>query len=193
MRLDHIAYRVADRKKTAQFFIDAFEYKIQDEFTIKFKDGTTAKCIALEPSEKTNTNMPWTHLMHNDEPVAYKYGESIFLDKREDVEYHLAPEVFVSDGGPGSIVGAWVDKRDGVGGVHHMAFQVKSVADKMQEWQEKGYAEFSTEEPLTCPGLTQVFTKPSVLTGVIYEFIERSKQGFCKDNVEQLMESTKGN
>ena len=53
--------------------------------------------------------------------------------------------------------------------------------------------EFASEEPLRCPGLTQVFTKPMKLTGVIYEFIEREAQGFCADNVKDLMKSTKGN
>jgi hypothetical protein len=72
-----------------------------------------------------------------------------------------------------------------------MAYQVESVEKTMQEWREKGYAEFTTEEPLRCPGLTQCFTKPSELTGVIYEFIERTAQGFCKDNVKDLMLSTK--
>ncbi|MCE2806624.1 MAG: hypothetical protein LW700_15695 [Gemmataceae bacterium] len=46
--------------------------------------------------------------------------------------------------------------------------------------------------PLRCPGLTQVFTRPSELTGVIYEFIERGEFGFCKDNVRALMEGTRG-
>ncbi|MGP2420409.1 hypothetical protein, partial [Listeria monocytogenes] len=64
--------------------------------------------------------------------------------------------------------------------------------DQMKEWRDKGYAEFSTDKPLTCPGLTQVFTKPSSLTGVIYEFIEREGHGFCSENVKQLMESTRG-
>jgi len=68
---------------------------------------------------------------------------------------------------------------------------VKSVQKTMDEWLEKGYAEFSTEKPLSCPGLIQVFTKPSVLTGVIYEFIERGEHGFCKDNVKNLMESSR--
>ena len=71
-----------------------------------------------------------------------------------------------------------------------MAYQVESVEDKMKEWKEKGYAEFCTEEPLTCPDLTQVFTKPSDLIGIIIEFINRGKHGFCVDNVKQLMEST---
>ena len=61
----------------------------------------------------------------------------------------------------------------------------------MKEWQAKGWAEFTSEQPLSCEGLTQVFTKPSALTGVIFEFIERGHFGFCKDNVKALMESTK--
>lgn len=108
----------------------------------------------------------------------------------EPVLYHMAPEIFVSDGTPDSIVGRWVAKRDGIGGVHHLAYQVDSVERQMQEWREKGYAEFTTQNPLTCPGLTQVFTKPSLLTGVIYEFIERGKHGFCQENVRDLMIST---
>ena len=62
----------------------------------------------------------------------------------------------------------------------------------MKEWQEKGYAEFTTQEPLMCPGLVQCFTKPSMITGIIYEFIERETVGFCKENVKDLMNSTKG-
>ena len=73
-----------------------------------------------------------------------------------------------------------------------MAYMVDSVAKTMEEWQAKGLAEFTSEQPLTCPGLTQVFTKPSELTGIIYEFIEREEYGFCKDNVRALMESTRG-
>ena len=107
------------------------------------------------------------------------------------VEYHLPPEIFISEGTPNSIVGKWVAARGGVGGLHHIAIQVESVVDKMKEWQEKGYAEFSSDEPLKCPGLTQVFTKPSKLCGVIFEFIEREEFGFCAANVRQLMESTK--
>jgi catechol 2,3-dioxygenase-like lactoylglutathione lyase family enzyme len=173
MRLDHIAYRTGDRWKTANFFIEAFGYHLQTEFDIKFPDESTAKCIALEPPEKPlNQVVPWTWLAM--------------------AEYHLAPEIFISDGTPDSIVGQWVLARGGIGGVHHMAYMVESVEKTMEEWKSKGYAEFASDKPLTCPGLTQVFTKPSELTGVIYEFIERGAQGFCKENVQQLMESTKG-
>lgn len=113
--------------------------------------------------------------------------------KTTSIAYHLAPEIFVSDGPPESIVGKWVAARNNIGGIHHLAYQVESVESTMKEWKDKGYAEFATDKPLTCPGLTQVFTKPSELTGIIYEFIERGEHGFCKDNVKALMESTKEN
>lgn len=176
MRLDHIAYRVANRDKTAKFFIEAFGYKIQTEFDLKFADGTACKCIALEPPEKLK-GAQWTISNY------YATGTE---------EFHLPPEIFVSDGEPDSIVGQWVAARGGIGGIHHIAYQVESVEAKMAEWKAKGYAEFTSAEPLKCPGLTQVFTKPSELTGVIYEFIERGEHGFCADNVKNLMESTKG-
>ena len=174
MRLDHIAYRVADRKKTAQFFMDAFGYHVQTEFDINFDDGSTAKCFALEPPEKLTEEVPW----------------AMFTAPGQQ-EYHLPPEIFVSDGSPDSIVGQWVAARGGIGGIHHLAYQVESVEAKMKEWRDKGYAEFSTSDVLTCPGLVQVFTKPSALTGVIYEFINRGRHGFCRDNVKDLMKSTK--
>jgi catechol 2,3-dioxygenase-like lactoylglutathione lyase family enzyme len=191
MRLDHIAYRVADRHKTIDFFIKAFGYSVQTEFDIQFPDGSTARCFALEPPEKNPKlsncgfgpyNPGWVY-----EWYCPRLNED---DPKLEQPYHLAPEIFVSDGTPDSIVGRWVAKRDGVGGIHHLAYQVESVQAKMDEWKEKGYAEFSTQQPLTCPDLTQVFTKPSLLTGVIYEFIERGKHGFCKDNVRDLMIST---
>lgn len=177
MRLDHIAYRVSDRNRTARFFREAFGYRVQQEFTIDFGDNQTAQCIALEPPEKTLRDTPWIGLS----PPGF-----------EASAFHLAPEVFVSDGSPGSIVGDWVAARGGVGGIHHLAYQVQSVEETMRLWKEKGYAEFTSDAPLRCPGLTQVFTRPSELTGVIYEFIERGEFGFCKDNVRALMESTRG-
>lgn len=191
MRLDHIAYRVADRKKTTQFFMDALGYKFQTEFDLEFADGTTCDCTALEPPEKPNNNpavmgigfVPWSV----NKPFTTNANDFHDLN----VDYHLAPEIFVSEGEPDSIVGQWVAARDGVGGIHHLAYQVDDVQATMNEWREKGYAEFSSEEPLTCPGLTQVFTKPSELTGVIYEFITRGEHGFCKENVKGLMESTR--
>ena len=171
MRIDHIAYRVSDRRKTVSFFVEALGYKVAEEFEINFDDGSSAQCFALSPPE---ANYLSNHVK--------TYGN-----------YHLAPEIFVSDGTSDSVVGKWVEERGGIGGIHHIAYCVDSVSDTMEEWRDKGYAEFTTEEPMACPGLTQCFTKPSNLTGVIYEFIERdaNAKGFCKDNVKDLMNSTK--
>ena len=176
-RIDHIAFRVRDRNKTVQFLCDALGYHVQQEFPIYFNDEQTdfAMCTALEPPEKVANGVPWVQLVPGDPPM----------------EYHVPPEIFVSEGSPGSIVGQWV-KQHGPG-IHHIAIQVDSVAETMAEWRSKGWAEFSTDTPLHCEGLTQVFTKPSELTGVIFEFIERGTYGFCKENVKALMESTKGN
>lgn len=193
MRLDHIAYRVADRKKTAQFFMDSLGYKIQQEFAIKFDDGTTAQCIALEPPEKQPEKAPWTCRHQITWIESTWYPDRHLHDPNKYQEYHMPPEIFVSDGPLGSIVGDWVAARNGIGGIHHIAYQVDSVEKTMKEWQDKGYAEFSSSEPMKCPGLTQVFTKPSVLTGVIYEFIERGEHGFCADNVKNLMMATAEN
>ena len=188
MRLDHIAYRVKSRHKTAEFFGACFGYVIGTEFQIKFDDGGGADCLALVPPEVRHpeTNMWKYHAL-----VGLNYaapGDPVHSVK---CEYHASPEIFVSDGPAGSIVGDWVNDRAGVGGVHHIAYQVSNVEEEMEVWKEKGYAEFLSNEPLECPGLRQVFTKPSELTGVIYELIERDGDGFCEANVRGLMESTK--
>jgi len=169
MRIDHIAYRVSDRDKTCDFFGQALGYSIADDFEIEFEDGTKANCYAMEPPESNRVLSG-----------VKTYGN-----------YHLPAEVFVSEGTEGSIVWNWVKERGGVGGIHHVAYEVDSVKETMKDWRDKGYAEFTTEDPLTCPGLVQCFTKPSELTGIIYEFIEREDKGFCRENVKDLMKSTK--
>jgi hypothetical protein len=103
-------------------------------------------------------------------------------------DYHKPPEIFVSDGNKNSIVYDWVVKKGP--GIHHLAYEVESVADTMILWKIEGI-EFTTDQPLRCPGLVQAFTKPNPVTGIIYEIIERETQGFCKDNVRDLMNSTK--
>ena len=189
MRLDHIAYRVKDRHKTAKFFESTLGYTVGTEFQIEFDDGSKAECLALVPAEKRS------HLTKNWINTATHCYENIedWMDEggtEGDLTMHAPPEIFVSDGPPGSIVGDWVTDRDSVGGVHHIAYQVSDVASTMKKWKDAGYAEFLSEEPLTCPGLKQVFTKPSELTGVIYELISREGKGFCEDNVKDLMLST---
>ena len=190
MRLDHIAYRVKNRYDTAQFLRLTLGYKIGTEFQIEFDDGSKADCLALVPPERR------PHLTENWINTAIHCYENIeeWTDEggcEEDITLHAPPEIFVSDGPPGSIVGDWVADRNGVGGVHHIAYQVSDVAGTMKKWKDAGYAEFLSDKPLTCPGLEQVFTKPSELTGVIYELISREGDGFCEDNVKDLMLSTR--
>ena len=182
MRLDHIAYRTADRIKTAQFFIDVFGYSIQTEFEPIFPDGTSqgVKCIALEPPEKfKGEKLHEFSWMHTYECPGFKQ------------EFHLAPEIFVSDGPPTSIVGKWVAERGGIGSIHHCAYQVNDVQKAMNEWKDKGYAEFASEEPFKCENLIQIFSKPSLVTGIIFELIQRDKYGFCAESVAKLMESSR--
>jgi 4-hydroxyphenylpyruvate dioxygenase-like putative hemolysin len=156
MLLDHIAFRVKDKRTTARMFVDYFGYLIQDEFNIDFDDGTKATCLALgQPKERNQ------------------------------------PEIFISDGDPGSIVGKWVAAtRGGVGGIHHLAWRVDSVRDTMDKWRRYKMAQFTTDKPIECPGLVQVFTTEHPLAGVVFEFIQRTDKGFCAQNVKALMESS---
>jgi catechol 2,3-dioxygenase-like lactoylglutathione lyase family enzyme len=194
VRLDHIAYRVENRYKSAGFFTEAFGYTLGTEFQIEFDDESKADCIALVPPETrhSDTNL-WTYFSLQADPHGSHPDSVCGASGAIKSEYHAPPEIFVSDGSEGSIVGNWVKERGRAGGIHHIAYQVEDVEAVMKEWKEKGYAEFYTEEPITCkdPDLTQIFTKPSELTGVIYEFINRAGAGFCEDSVKQLMESTK--
>ena len=172
MRLDHIAYRVRDRKEAAQFLEETLGYKIdpslEEGFDIQFEDGTQAKCLVLLPPESESTS------------GAY------FVNGYLGSEWHAPPEIFVSDGNHSSIVAEWVEENGP--GIHHLAYQVDCVKTTMDEWKLKGVA-FLSEEPMHCDGLVQVFTKPSPSTGIIYELIERESVGFCRDNVKQLMQS----
>ena len=185
MRLDHIAYRTKNRHATYNFFREAMGYELGTEFQIEFDDGSKADCLALTPPESRPSRTDnWVRTINllSDGIAGFK----------ETVTYHSPPVIFVSDGPIGSIVGDWVQQRDGVGGIHHIAYQVVDVKRAMKRWESAGYAEWLSEEPMECPGLTQVFSKPSLLTGVIYELISREGDGFCEANVKSLMESTKG-
>ena len=149
IRLDHIAYRVKNRHKTSLFFKEAFGYKVQQEFIISFDDGSKAQCIALEPPEKKDIWTPWTSVL-------------------EERTFHLAPEIFVSDGTPNSIVDRWVKEHNNIGGIHHLAYQVDSVEDTVKEWKSKGWANFTTENPNVCGGVVQIFSEPNPITNVVY-------------------------
>ena len=191
MRLDHIAYRVKDRGKTAKFFNSCLGYEIGEEFSLEFDDGSTAQCIAMAPPESRPENVEEWDVLLADCPDGVVPEDGAAFNS-----YHCPPEIFVSDGPKGSIVGDWVEERGGVGGIHHIAYQVENVELVMKDWRDKTYAEFYSDEPLVCEEthLIQVFTKPSELTGIIYELIRRgtNNKGFCEKNVKALMESTKG-
>lgn len=193
MRLDHIAYRVAQGKRdeAAKFFVKAFGYKLQgDPFEIYFDDKKIdiAFCLALEPPEKVSLDglfPPWEFIGRLATRVGYSNVEGI------DVSYHMAPEIFISEGTESSIVGKWVKSRGGVGGIHHLAYSVSDVERTMKEWSKSGVAEFSSSEPMKCPGITQIFSKENI-TGVVFELIKREGDvGFCKDNVKELMIASK--
>lgn len=179
MRLDHIAYRVISIDDAQNFFKTFFGYKIADEFDIEFDDGSTVFCYAMEPPEKVCSMTP--------DMFTFSVDSSLFP---RDVPFHLAPEIFISEGEPGSIVEQWIQNNGP--GIHHLAYEVEfNVKDTMEDWLKDG-AKFLTEEPLICPGLIQVFTEPNPITGLIYELIQRTDKGFCKENVKGLMESTNG-
>lgn len=181
MRLDHIAYRVNNRKETAKFFTNMFGYNLSEEFDIDFNDGSSARCCAMSPPEKGNNRCPWV----------LKGGRSTRPPSPNTI-FHLPPEIFISDGDSGSIVGKWVKERGGVGGIHHMAYQVDDISGLVSSWKDSGI-KFLSEEIINCPedDIRQIFTEPlQVSGGVIIELIERGAKGFCTKSVKTLMEST---
>jgi len=185
MRLDHIAYRVPNRDETVDFFKSVFEYAIGSEFTINFDDGSSAECMALIPMEKKR-KFSTTYLGSDHAPFT---TQGTWPDY---VEYHLAPEIFVSEGTPGSIVDRWVKARGGIGGIHHMAYSTKNIDRVVKEWKGNGI-KFLSDKVIDCPDddMRQIFTKPQpLLGGMIIELIERGDKGFCQNSVKDLMEST---
>jgi catechol 2,3-dioxygenase-like lactoylglutathione lyase family enzyme len=178
MRLDHIAYRVKDRNKAAKFFCETMFYKhdsdIPDGFDIQFEDGTNAKCLVLVPFECSNKQL--------------NMKEYFKTNVWRSAEYHMAPEIFVSEGSDSSIIADWVNKNGP--GIHHIAYETINVLEMMKHWKSEG-VEFASTLPLACQNLVQIFTKPHPVTGIIYELIQRKNFGFCKDNVKNLMKSTK--
>lgn len=185
-RIDHLAFRTLDRAKCVNFFIEALGYRFADEFPIVLDEekNDIAQCTVLEPSNRNGKDLPWTAQMQ------------LFLPSGTEVqqEYVLSPELFISEGTPGSLVHEWATNRNG-GGLHHIALQVpkeSSVEEEMKKWLSNGWVEgFTTESAIVCEELSQVFTRPSSVTGVIFELLERKEAGFCRSSVRELMLSTK--
>lgn len=175
MRLDHIAYRVKNRKEAAKFLCDAFGYKIDEEFVIYFDDEKKefAQCYALIPIERRG---------FSDVPLVTRHEYS-------HLQYHMAPDIFVSEGTPGSLVDKWVEKYGN--NIHHLAYAVEDVASTMELWIRNGYATFTTDVPIESEDLVQCFTHPHPTMGIVYELIRRKAgRGFDAKNVKLLMEST---
>jgi catechol 2,3-dioxygenase-like lactoylglutathione lyase family enzyme len=189
MRLDHIAYRVPNRDETVEHITKMFGYHVEEEFTIDFDDGSKAECKAMVPPEKTSSLLGLIDFCQKSVPVdGNEWNE-------EYQSYHLAPEIFVSEGTPDSIVDRWVKERGGTGGIHHLAYSTDRIDDDVKEWKDKG-VEFLTEDVVDCPDddLRQIFTKPQpLLGGIIIELIERGDKGFCQNSVKNLMEATDEN
>jgi catechol 2,3-dioxygenase-like lactoylglutathione lyase family enzyme len=189
MRLDHIAIRAVNRWETAKFWINAFGYRLHEEF--KPFDDDSVKCLVLLPSERSSSAIPFIMpLSCCEAELDLDTGQCPEHGSDTCAEYHIAPEVFISDGIPESIVGNWVAENGE--GIHHLAYMVDDVEEAMKHWKANGWGEFLSEQPQTCPGIEQVFSKPfNILGGILIEFIKRNERGFCKENVAKLMNSTK--
>lgn len=186
MRIDHIALRCKDRKAVAMFYIDAFGYKYDQKFRIPLGEepdqfSDYADCVVLTPPERVNSDLPHT--------MIYEIPNMGHLHTL----FHLASEIFISDGPPGGLIDRWVTERQSLGHnlLHHLAYQVDSVENIIKQWLAAGWGEFTTSKPIVCPedGLIQVFTKPHSLTGLTYEFIQRplDGKGFCQSSVRQIL------
>ena len=146
----------------------------------------TARCIVLQPPERFPNSLAEGHNFS-------------WTTQYATATYHFAPEIFISDGTPDSIVGRWVATRGNGNYLHHQAYQVKNyeeLVEKVEAWRKTGI-EFASKEIVHCkddPTMYQIFTKPlDVLGGVIIELLCRGSKGFCQANVKSLMESTKEN
>lgn len=54
MKLDHMAYRVKNRKQYAERLIDTLGYWIQDEFVLEFDDGSIARCYLMQSMDNVD-------------------------------------------------------------------------------------------------------------------------------------------
>ena len=128
MRIDHLAFRVANRKKTAQFLTKALGYRpchrIPNGFRVDFPDKTYADCTVLVPPERKVSGMSWNYLVPI--PPKIKVEKNGYQADQGDLqEYQIPPEIFISQGSQGSIVDRWVQKNGNK--LHHIAIQVDNI------------------------------------------------------------------
>jgi len=180
MILDHIAIRCKDRYVPAECFTSFLGYRHHTSFDLKFDDGSTTDCLVLVPGREYS-GIPRVIT----QTVAASLGDD--GDFLVTADYQIPPEIFISDGPPESIVGKWVEKNGP--GVHHLAFRVNPGEIESYMTSHPTY-EWLSKEPIVCDGLRQIFVKMPG-TNLTIELIEREKEGFCRDSVKKLMESTK--
>lgn len=178
--VDHLAYRTLNRTKAVEFYCQAIGYREMTQFEIDFEEDGKATCSVLEPNDRVKVDflLPW---------------ETMIGVNGSNQRYVLAPEIFISEGTPGSIVERWAKNRGGAG-LHHIAYRVpdnSTVEEEMKKWLDNGWCEdFTSKNPYYCDNMSQIFTKPSNVLGVVFELIKRKEAGFCKDSVMKLMRST---
>ena len=61
--------------------------------------------------------------------------EYVKINPWRSAEYHMAPEIFVSDGSDSSIVANWVFKNGP--GIHHVAYETINVLEMMKHWKSE--------------------------------------------------------
>ena len=96
------------------------------------------------------------------------------------------PEIFVSEGSYGTIVGKWVLEHGD--GLHHIAFEVANVVTAAEDLP------FNFGEIVTCgcpKPLTQVFSQRTEFGFIVELLTKNGHPGFCPGNVERLMEASR--
>lgn len=168
MRVDHIAWRTPDRDGAVKFF-EQLGYKEVDVFNpFEGEEGPNAeiRCSVMVPAEK---------YLPDEQDIPYH-----LLTLVNNVMFHMAPEIFISEGPSGSIVGDWVIHRNvlGHGGIHHIAYQTFQIKKTKRALEEAGI-EF-VGDIIDCPddNLKQVFSKPIRHLGdIVIELIQRGDKG----------------
>lgn len=150
MRLAYITYKAKDIYKSANLFVQAFNYRLAEETLIKENDSDV-KRLRLSPPEainKFNVENPPTSMR-------YFFGVTGF----NDMTYDLAPDIYI------------IESNDKIG-IDSLGYQCKSAKAAMNLMKEKGLAEFITDNPVSVDGSVQIQTLPSTLTGITYIFVE---------------------
>ena len=162
MILDHIAYRVKNKDKTAEFLHKTLKYSTETKFEIIFDNHSTAECLILTPHYRTINNNPEIFVSDGTEDSIVGEWVKNHRDGQGGI-HHLAYKVENIE----EHVKEW--KQNGV------EFLTNDIIDCPEDKMKQIFT-----KPL------------DVLGGIIIELIEREDKGFCQNSVKDLMNSTKG-